>query len=51
LTETGWTEAQGLAGTTGKHGVEFYAAATRKNLKRNGKAEQEVCEDERKRHL
>jgi len=32
LAETGWTNALALAGTTGKHGVEFYAMATKKNL-------------------
>jgi methyltransferase (TIGR00027 family) len=29
LEETGWTHASGLAGTTAKHGVEFYAVATK----------------------
>jgi methyltransferase (TIGR00027 family) len=29
LAETGWTNAPALAGTTGKHGVEFYAVATK----------------------
>ncbi len=34
LAETGWTNAPALSGTTGKHGVELYAVATRKNLQR-----------------
>ena len=29
LEESGWTNAQALAGTTRKHGVEFYAVATK----------------------
>ena len=29
LKETGWTNAPALAGTTRKHGVEFYAVATK----------------------
>jgi hypothetical protein len=29
LEKTGWTNAPALAGTTGKHGVEFYAVATK----------------------
>jgi methyltransferase (TIGR00027 family) len=41
LAETGWTNALALAGTTGKHGVEFYAVATKKNLQheQQGRAE------------
>jgi methyltransferase (TIGR00027 family) len=29
LEELGWTNAQSLAGTTSKHGIEFYAVATK----------------------
>jgi len=32
LAETGWANALALTGTTGKHGVEFFAVATKKNL-------------------
>ncbi len=32
LEESGWKNAPELAGTTGKHGVEFYAVATRNKL-------------------
>jgi len=41
LSETGWSEVQAQAGTTGKHGVEFYAVAIKKNLQRQhqGRAE------------
>jgi methyltransferase (TIGR00027 family) len=41
LAETGWTNALALAGTSGKHGVEFYAVATKKNLQheQQGRAE------------
>jgi methyltransferase (TIGR00027 family) len=28
LEESGWTHVQGLAGTTHKHGIEYYAVAT-----------------------
>jgi len=41
LAETGWTNALALAGTTGKHGVEFYAMATKKNLQREQQDRQE----------
>jgi len=34
LEETGWTNTPELAGSIGKHGVEFYAVATKKNLQR-----------------
>jgi len=34
LEETGWTNTPELAGSTGKHGVEFYAVATKKNFHR-----------------
>lgn len=41
LAETGWTNAPALAGTTRKHGVEFYAVATKKDLQheQQGRAE------------
>ena len=41
LAETGWTNALALAGTTGKHGVEFYAMAIKKNLQREQQDRQE----------
>lgn len=39
LEESGWTNVQALAGSTYKHGVEFYAVATKRTYRTNSKTE------------
>ena len=39
LEKSGWTNTLDVAGTTDKHGVEFYAVATKRNCSAFSKAE------------
>jgi len=39
LKESGWTNTLEMAGTTDKHGVEFYAVATKRTCNAKSKAE------------